>query len=156
MAESVSTMLDLSCIELDLKSKRKPELIKELVMLLDRGGKISDPKKLAAELTEREKLCSTGIGSGIAIPHVLSSTVTETVLALGLKADGARFESVDNLPVTLFFLLVGPERSNAEHLQVLSRLSRYLHDRVFCRTLRKASSPEMVLAAIEEKERSAP
>ena len=156
MSATMSEMLDPACIDLVIEGKRKPELIDELVRLLDKGGKVSDPRKLAAEVLEREKLTSTGIGSGIAIPHAMSSTVTETILAFGLKREGARFDSVDNQPVTLFFLLVGPEGSYAEHLRVLSRLSRYLHDRTFCRALREADSSDAVLKAIRDKERDAP
>ena len=156
MPESISAMLDPACIELKLKGRRKLDLIAELVMLLDRGGKVTDPRKLAAYIIEREKLASTGIGSGIAIPHAMSDTVKETVLAFGLKADGARFDSVDNQPVTLYFLLAGPEGSHTEHLRVLSRLSRYLHDDAFRKALRAADSPEAVIAAIEAKERSTP
>jgi fructose-specific phosphotransferase system IIA component len=148
-------MLDPACIDLNLKAKRKPELIEELVTLLNQGGKISDADRLTTEVVEREKLASTGIGRGIAIPHALSTTVTETVLAFG-RHKGARFDAVDNKPVKLFFLLVGPEGTQAEHLRVLSRLARYLHDDAFCNALRNASAPAEVIAAIESKEQSAP
>ena len=156
MPESISEMLDPLCIELELKGKRKSNLIAELVTLLDRGGKITDPKKLAADIIEREKLASTGIGSGIAIPHAMSNAVKETILAFGRKPEGARFDSVDNQPVTLYFLLAGPVGSHTEHLRVLSRLSRYLHDETFRKALRDAGSPEAVIAAIEAKEGNAP
>lgn len=156
MSESISEMLDLSCIDLSLTSRKKIDIINELVTLIDRGGKISDANQLATEIIAREKLFSTGIGSGIAIPHTLSTTVTHSVLAFGRKEEGARFDSVDNLPVTLFFLLVGPEGSHAEHLRVLSRISRYLHDRSFCEKLREAATPQDVLDAFGEKEQSSP
>lgn len=156
MAETISEMLDLACINLSLESKKKPDLIVELVTLIDHGGKISDANQLTSEIIEREKLASTGIGSGIAIPHALSSTVAQSILAFGRKSKGARFDSVDKLPVTLFFLLVGPEGSHSEHLRILSRLSRYLHDRNFCKILREADTPQEVLEAFREKEQSAP
>lgn len=145
-------MLDPRCIELELKAKRKPELIDELVSLLARGGKVTDARQLSVEVHERERLASTGIGSGIAIPHTLSPTVTDTMLAFGLKLDGARFEAVDNQPVSIFFLLVGPEGAHAEHLRVLSKLARYLHDRTFCQALLDSTTTDAVIAAFRRKE----
>jgi fructose-specific phosphotransferase system IIA component len=156
MTSTLSDMLDPMCIDLDLEGKRKPDIIKALVKVLGRGGQVSDLKKLTSDVIEREKVASTGIGSGIAIPHAMSDTVDKTLLAFGLKKDGARFDSVDNRPVTLFFLLVGPSGSHAEHLKVLSRIARYLHDERFCRALHDALTPEDVIAAIEEKDRNSP
>jgi fructose-specific phosphotransferase system IIA component len=153
MAATLREMLNPVCIDLELKGKRKPEIIEALAELLGRGGKVSDTGILAAEVLEREKLASTGIGSGIAIPHAMSSTVSETQLAFGLKREGVRFDSVDHRPVNLFFLLVGPAGSHTEHLRVLSRIARYLHDSRFCDALKEADSPEAVMAAVEEKER---
>ncbi len=156
MPDNLSDILDPRCIELELTGKRKPELITELVGALDRGAKVSDSKQLCREVLEREKLASTGIGSGIAIPHALSSTVFETIMAFGLKLDGARFDAVDKQPVSIFFLLVGPLGAHAEHLRVLSKLARYLHDRTFCQALLDARSKEEVTEALRKKEQSDP
>ena len=156
MTSTLSDMLDPICIDLELGGKRKPDIIEELVKVLDRGGRVSDLKKLTSDVIEREKVASTGIGSGIAIPHAMSDTVDRTLLAFGLKRDGARFDSVDNRPVTLFFLLVGPTGSHAEHLKVLSKIARYLHDESFCRALHDAMTPKDVIDAIEEKDRNSP
>ena len=154
MAIDMSGLLDARCVGLELEQKKKPELIAELVELLNRGGRTTDPIRLSTEIMEREKLSSTGIGNGIAIPHVLSSTVSGTSLAFGRKLDGARFDAVDNQPVSLFFLLVGPQGSHAEHLRILSKLARYLHDRTFCQALLDAADPEAVIAAFRRKEES--
>jgi fructose-specific phosphotransferase system IIA component len=156
MSNLVSTLLSPECVSLELQGKRKPEIIEELVYLLANGDKVADPRRLADEVAHREKLASTGIGSGIAIPHALSATVTETAMAFGLKLDGVRFDAVDNQPVSIFFLLVGPEGSQAEHLRVLSKLARYLHDRTFCQSLLDATTPQAIVHAIERKESSDP
>jgi fructose-specific phosphotransferase system IIA component len=152
MAASLAELINPVCIELDLQGKRKPDLIRELAEVLARSGEIDDVDSLTGEILKREKISSTGIGSGIAIPHCLTSQVRETHIAFGRKLEGARFEAVDNQPVALFFLLVGPEGDHARHLQVLSRIARYLHDMNFCRELLAAQSPEAVIAAIREKE----
>lgn len=154
MAIEMSGLLDPRCVGLELEQKKKPELIAELVELLNRGGRTTDPARLSAEIMEREKLSSTGIGNGIAIPHVLSSTVGGTSLAFGRKLDGARFDAVDNQPVSLFFLLVGPQGSHAEHLRILSKLARYLHDRTFCQALLDAANSDAVIEAFRRKEES--
>jgi fructose-specific phosphotransferase system IIA component len=156
LPENLSDILDPRCVELELDGKRKQDLIRELVDVLDRGGKVSDASQLAREVLEREKLASTGIGSGIAIPHALSSTVSETVMAFGLKLDGARFDAVDKQPVSIFFLLVGPVGAHAEHLRVLSKLARYLHDRTFCQALLDGQSEEDIIAALRSKEHDSP
>lgn len=156
MTSTFGDMLDPSCIDLDLGGKRKPDIIEALVNVLGRGGRVSDLKKLTSDVIEREKVASTGIGSGIAIPHAMSDTVDRTLLAFGLKRDGARFDSVDNRPVTLFFLLVGPSGSHADHLKMLSKIARYLHDDQFCRALHDARTPEDVIEAIENKDRDSP
>jgi len=80
--------------------------------------------------------------------------VGETAMAFGRKLEGARFDAVDNQPVALFFLLVGPEGSHTEHLRLLSRLSRYLHNPGFRQALLSASSPQDVLQAFAEREAS--
>jgi len=153
MAELLSGMLDPRCIELELKGKRKSELIREMAEILSRGGIIRDVDSLAAEIMEREKLSSTGIGSGIAIPHCLSPQVSQTMIAFGRKKGGAKFNAVDNQPVELFFLLVGPEGDYAGHMQILSKIARYLHDPRFCNDLLSAESAEDVITAFKGKEK---
>ncbi|WP_319558941.1 PTS sugar transporter subunit IIA [Marispirochaeta sp.] len=152
MAINISELLNPACIELDLAAKKKPDIIKELASVLARGGGVEDQDKLYKELMKREKMTSTGIGSGIAIPHCLSSQVQEMHVAFGRKLEGAKFDAVDNQPVSLFFLLAGPEGGHSRHLQVLSRLARYLHDPGFCNELLAAAAPEEVIAAFTRKE----
>jgi fructose-specific phosphotransferase system IIA component len=147
-------ILDERCIALELTGRKKPEIIAELVDTLIRGVAVSDPELLTRELVDREKLSTTGIGSGIAIPHALSGTVEETALAFGRKLEGTRFDAVDNQPVALFFLLVGPKGTHTEHLRLLSRLSRYLHNPTFRQRLLDATSADEVLQAFADREQS--
>lgn len=152
MAPAISEILAPDRVALELESKKKPELIEELVRLVESSGKTSDATRLLEQVMERESISTTGIGNGIAIPHCLSETVDETLLAFGRKRDGARFDSVDNQPVSIFFLLIGPAGAEGEHLRVLSKLARYLHDRTFCQALLDAETPEEVIAALRAKE----
>lgn len=151
----LAEMLETSTIKLELEARKKNEALQEMVELLHRAGKIQDQAAALAGLVEREKLTSTGIGSGIAIPHLLTAEAQETVMAFGRKKDGLRFDSVDNQPVTLIFLIVGPKHQEYAHLRLLSRLSRLLHDDSFRQALLDAGTPDEVLAIVrgeEEKE----
>jgi fructose-specific phosphotransferase system IIA component len=152
MTVNLSDLLNPACIELNLKSKKKPDVLKELTAVIARSGSIGDLDKLYEELLKREALASTGIGRGIAIPHCLTSQVKNTIMGFGRKLEGIKFDAVDDEPVTLFFLLVGPERYQYRQLQALSRLARYLHDQKFCDELLSANSVEAVIDAFKRKE----
>jgi fructose-specific phosphotransferase system IIA component len=152
MSTRLSELLKPDCIELDLQGKKKPEIIGELLEVISRCADIGDRDAMYDSLMEREELSSTGIGNGIAIPHCLTPKAGATSVAFGRKLEGARFDSVDNQPVTLFFLLIGPEGNPNLHLQLLSKLARYLHDGTFCQKLLSAESSEEVIEAFRSKE----
>ena len=153
MTIRLSDLLKPECIELDMKAKKKPDLIQELIAVMSRCVDFQDPESISSALMERERLSSTGIGNGIAIPHCLTPQVKSPHIALGRKPGGAKFDSVDNQPVALFFLLVGPEDDPNIHLQILSKLARYLHDSMFCNSLLAAKSPKEVIQAFRSKEK---
>jgi fructose-specific phosphotransferase system IIA component len=149
---TLADLLDATTIKLELEARKKNEALQELIELLHRAGKIEDPKAALNGLIEREKLTSTGIGSGIAIPHLLSPDAEQTVMAFGRKREGLRFDSIDNQPVTLIFLVVGPKNQEYAHLRLLSRLSRLLHDGEFRRTLLEAETSQEILRILRREE----
>ncbi len=153
MSAKLSELLKPDCIELDLQGRKKPEIIREMLGVISGCVDIGNEETLFEELMERERLSSTGIGNGIAIPHCLTPHVETTQLAFGRKLDGVKFDSVDNRPATLFFLLIGPDSNPNLHLQMLSKLARYLHDGTFCRRLLTAKSSEEVIEAFRSKEK---
>ena len=124
MATDLSELLDPAGIELNLTARRKPDIIRELTEILARICPVDDMDAIVTELMEREALSSTGIGSGIAIPHCLTPQVDETIIVFGRKLDGVKFDSVDNQPAVLFFLLAGPEGDHARGEEVQARLVR--------------------------------
>ncbi len=139
-------------VKLDLAERKKKRVIRELVGLLEPAG-IKDYEKLAAKILEREKMTSTGIGHGVAIPHVLSNAVDRTVMVLGRSSAGIPFDSVDKKPVHLFFLIVGPASSTAEHLKILSKLGRMVTEPDFRESLMKAADEaeiRQIIASGEE------
>jgi fructose-specific phosphotransferase system IIA component len=152
MVHTLSDLLNPDCIELNLKSRRKKDIIRELAQVVSRCGIISDTEALGKEILMREKLSSTGLGGGIAIPHCMTDLVTEPHIALGRKADGVRFDAIDNRPVYLFIVLIGPTGDHTTHLQVLSKLARYLHDNAFYKRLLEAETSKDIVNAFQEKE----
>ncbi|HET9869360.1 MAG TPA: PTS sugar transporter subunit IIA [bacterium] len=145
--------LTADAIKLNLESKTKKDVIKEMVDLLVKAGKVKDKKKMLQTLLEREELGSTGIGQGIAIPHGKSDTVSDLAAAFGVSQEGLSFDSLDGEPVNLFFLLVAPEGAAGAHLKALARISSLLKDKYFRKSLLSAKSPDEVLKIIQEEEK---
>ncbi len=139
-------------IILDLKSTTKNEVIAELVSALFAKESPEVKDEILAALLEREKLGSTGIGSGVAVPHAKSARVNNIACALGVVKKGLDFEALDAAPVYLIFLLVAPPSSQSEHLNILARIVRLLKDRVFRQALREASESEVVVRLISEED----
>ncbi len=150
--EAISDVLDASCVSLEIRSKKKPDVIAELVQILADAGKIDSPDTITEQVVQRESMMSTGIGGGIAVPHCLSPAVDQTFIAIGRHQKGAKFDAVDKKPVKLFFLMVGPEGAHSTHLRLLSRLSRLLHDETLKSGLLNASTPEEVVELFVRRE----
>jgi PTS system nitrogen regulatory IIA component len=102
-------------------------------------------------LLEREKLGSTGIGDGIAIPHGKMSGLNDLMISFGRSKDGIDFNAMDGKPVHLFFLLMAPENSAGQHLKILAKLSRMLKDTNFRKKLMSAKSKDELYKIIEER-----
>ncbi len=139
-------ILKKESISVDLKSKGKEEVLKELTELL--GKDIKDKKKIVKVLIERENLGSTGIGQGIAVPHGKMNNINKLVAALGISKKGVDFNSLDGEPVYIFFLLVAPKDSAGPHLKALARISRILRNTSFCNILRKSKDVEQIYRLI--------
>jgi fructose-specific phosphotransferase system IIA component len=152
-ASKLSNLLAPSRIRIELKARKKEEALAELLDLLESEGKIPDRQAVLEALLEREKLAPTGIGSGVAIPHVFVESLSETLVALGMKRKGIGFNSIDRKPARLIFLILGPENQAAGHLQLLSRMARYLRIPEFRSALLSARDPQEVLGVIERMEK---
>jgi PTS system nitrogen regulatory IIA component len=103
-------------------------------------------------LLEREKLGSTGIGDGIAIPHGKSTELSQIISGFGLSKRGINFDSLDGKPAHLFFLLVAPENSVGTHLKMLARISRMLKNVEFRKKLLGANSQQEIYQIISEED----
>jgi fructose-specific phosphotransferase system IIA component len=148
----LTQILQPSCIAAPLKSKDKDSAIEELVNILASAGQVKNAMMALEAVMEREQTRSTGIGSGIAIPHGKCAAVEELVMAVGIAAEPIDFASIDNKPVNIIVLLISPLDKTGPHIQALARISRLLLDEQFKTKLEKASSPEEVYQLISTKE----
>jgi len=151
--DKMKEIIDARCVQLDLTARRKDEVVAELVKLLADAGKLDGVDRYVAEVLAREKISSTGIGNGIAIPHRLVTGVNEIMISVGRSAKGIPFDSVDGKPAHLIFLIIGPQGRNNEYLKILSKLSSHLNDRSFFEALMRVKNPEEVVELVKERER---
>ncbi|MGQ9858379.1 MAG: PTS sugar transporter subunit IIA [Thermodesulfobacteriota bacterium] len=134
----------------ELKATGKHDIIRELVDVLPRQK--LDRDRVVQVLMDREKLGSTGIGDGVAIPHGKLAELDSILGAFGRSTKGVEFESLDGNPTHLFFLLVAPENSAGAHLKALARISRLFKDGQFRRTLMDAHDREELYRALVEED----
>jgi PTS system nitrogen regulatory IIA component len=142
-------VLPKEAIITDIKSKVKNEVIEELVASISTITGINRAE-LIRVLLERERLGSTGIGGGIGIPHGKLKNLESLIMGFGLSRKGVDFESIDNRPTHLFFILLTPENSTGLHLKLLARISRLLKNESFKKKLMKATDSDQVYSIIEE------
>lgn len=145
-------VLKPEAITADIKGATKLEVLTEMVELLFPQETPEARSEVLQALLDREKLGSTGIGSGVAVPHAKSEKTAQIICAFGVAKKGLDFEALDQAPVYLIFLLVAPPHSPSEHLNVLARIVRLLKDRVFRQALREAASREEIIRLINEED----
>lgn len=149
---NLSDYLCESCILMDLSGTNKKEIIRNLVAVLTRKVQIADVTDIIRKLEERESLKTTGIGSGIAIPHCKSAEIDDVQLVIGISKAGIDFQALDNKPAHFFFLLVAPEKGGAEHLKASAKIVRLFREDAFRNKLLSKNTPAEVLAFIRENE----
>lgn len=133
----------------DLQSSDKKGVIDELALPVARMANI-DHREIVRVLIERERLGSTGIGDGIAIPHGKLPGLDELILGFGISSQGVNFDALDGKPSYIFFLLLSPDNSTGIHLQLLARISKLLREETFKEKLRGAADADQVIKIISE------
>lgn len=136
----------------DLKVSSKEEAIRAMVKSLIAAGNINadEEESIINKLLEREKLGSTGIGNGVAVPHTKHPSVDDLVATVAIAKDGVEFDSLDGMPVYILFLLISPPDRSGDHLRGLENISRHLRNQKFCSFLRQASSKNDVIDLLRE------
>ena len=149
----LTELISAEHIDAYLSEKKKEDALATLVGLLAKSGSVDNPAACVSALMDRENLASTGIGGNIAIPHVLLDDVSETVIAIGRSREGIGFGSLDGNPVNLIFLVVGPARQDLLHLQLLSKLARYLRDENYRNGLMEAKDAAEIIDIVYQYEK---
>jgi fructose-specific phosphotransferase system IIA component len=148
----LTQILQPACVKVPLTGKDKQAVIAELVDVLDANKLLIDKDDVLQSVMNREATRSTGIGSGIAIPHGKCKGVKELVMAIGISRQGIEFQSIDEKPVHIVVLLASPMDKTGPHIQALARISRLMLDENFRNKLRNASSPKELFDLISSKE----
>ncbi len=148
----ISELLNPEAIVADLQAKDKEKALAELTDSLISCEPTLDRGAVIAVLREREKLGSTGIGDGVAIPHGKLAGISELKLVFGRSHTGVDFESMDGQPAHLFFLLIAPEESVGVHLKTLAKISKLLKDAVARKKLLDAPDQQAIYQVILDKE----
>jgi PTS system nitrogen regulatory IIA component len=148
----LSEILRPECIISDLKAHDKKGALEELSAVITDQEPSLNKGYLLQVLLERERLGSTGIGEGIALPHGKVNRLDRLLVSFGRSLEGLSFDSIDDQPAYLFFLLVAPENSAGAHLQALAKISRFLKDSKFRQRLMEAKSDDEIYRIIIEKD----
>ncbi len=147
-------LLSEDVITTSLQSTTRDGVIAELVDLLVRRGILAESSRASVleAVNAREASQSTGLGSGVAIPHGLSAEVDDVVAALGIHPTGVEFEAIDGQPVRLVILLVVPPNMFQAHVRTLAGIARVLNDASLREMLLEAREAETVLEVLIDRE----
>lgn len=148
-------LIDVVCpdaVIAQLDSSERDNVIEQLVLSLAEHTKMSAAvaKTLAKAVIKRENEASTGIGKGVAVPHVKHKAITDPVAVVGCSQEGVDFASLDKQPVYSVFLLLSPASNPDKHLQAMETIFKNLQKEDFRRFLRQARTPEAILEAIKD------
>ena len=149
---SVSQLLGQNMIRLGLAGATKEEVLLGVTELLKGDPRVNDFEQMQQAVLEREKIMSTGVGKGIALPHAKTSAVNEITLAFAVTAQPIEYNAVDNEPVRILFLILSAENEKTAHIKLLSRISRLMNDDTLRKELLTAESSGEVLSVFKLNE----
>ena len=130
-----------SAVSVDLRGATKTAVLEELVGLLAEAGVVADRAAALEAVLARERLGSTGCGSGVAVPHARLPGLDRPIVAVGLSRAGVDFGAVDGQPVRIFFLILGPQGAPEAYLNILSQIAKLLKEDDFRASLLSAPDP---------------
>jgi PTS system nitrogen regulatory IIA component len=142
---NISDLLAPDAILPALKAQSKKPLLQELAARAHQITRVPE-RRIFETLMERERLGTTGVGAGIAIPHGRIAEAKNITGVFARLESAIDYEAVDGQPVDLVFMLLAPEDAGADHLKALARVSRLLRNAATCEKLRATASPEALYA----------
>ena len=150
----ISDILSPDVVEVNLDVADKDDSIRKIIEISARTGRILDINKVTETIFERERLVSTGVGKGFAIPHGKTDAISDIVASFIITKNPIDFDSIDGEPVRFIFLLIGKETLLNTHIKLLSRISRLMNKEYFRDKLLEANSKEEVLNIFKEEEKN--
>ena len=148
---NINDMLNDNSILINFEATSKKHLLNELCKLANKNFNI-DERVLLESLTKREKLGSTAVGNGIAIPHSNVSGIEKPLVLVATLFNGLEFNAIDDQPVDIIFLLLAPDEKSSEHLQALALISRLLRDNELTNKLRGCKNSESAMMVITQND----
>jgi fructose-specific phosphotransferase system IIA component len=148
----ISDILTDTLVATGLAGDSKKEIIDAMIDLVASSPKVTDKEKVRKAIFEREEIMSTGVGNGFAIPHGKTDAVTDIVAAFAVTAEPIDYQSLDEKPVRLVFLLVGKDNLVGPHIKLLSRISRLMNKEEFRKRLLELKTPAEIMDAFRQEE----
>ncbi len=148
----INQLLDPNRVRIDLPGTSKSEVINALVDVLEGHEGIDSLETVRSAIFEREEMMSTGVGKGLGLPHAKTPATTETVAAFATTAQPVDFGAIDDDPIRLLLLLVGPEDHKSQHVKILGRISRLVSRDPLREQLIEAEEPETVIQILRKGE----
>jgi fructose PTS system EIIBC or EIIC component len=148
----ITDILNEKVIVTKLPGTTKSEILNAMIELAATSDRVIDKEKMRSAILEREKIMSTGVGSGFAIPHGKTDAVQDIVAAFAITEQPIDYQSLDDQPVRIIFLLVGKDNSVGPHIKLLSRISRLMNKEEFRKKLIDAESSSEILQIFKQEE----
>ena len=148
----INQLLRPEQVRIALSGTSKSDVINALIDVLDGHEDIDSLEAVRQAIFDREEMMSTGVGKGLGLPHAKTAAATDTVAAFATTADPVDFGAIDDEPIRLLLLLVGPEEHKSKHIKILGRISRLISRDDLRRRLVEAKDPETVIDLIRQGE----
>jgi fructose-specific phosphotransferase system IIA component len=150
----ITDVLEEQFVRTNLPGNSKEDIINSMISLIGNSKNVLDPEKVRQAIFEREKIMSTGVGNGFAIPHGKTDAVKDIVAAFAVTEHPVDYQALDDQPVRLVFLLVGKDSLVGPHIKLLSRISRLMSSQDFREQLLACKSPKDVIELFRRREAS--
>lgn len=135
----------------DLKGKTKQDVLQELVDVISTAPEVTDKNDFFISIMKREKIMSTGIGIGLAVPHVKIDSVKDFIMAIGRKKEGIEFDSLDGKPVYLVIMIGANTEQRDDYLKVLAKISLLLKSPEFREKMTNAGNADEIMELLKDK-----
>ncbi|MCZ6776062.1 MAG: PTS sugar transporter subunit IIA [Ignavibacteria bacterium] len=150
----ISDILTEDMVITELQGESKEQIIGAMIDLISGSQKVIDKQKVREAIFERERIMSTGVGNGFAIPHGKTDAVSDIVAAFAITAQPIDYQALDEKPVRLVFLLVGKDNMIGPHIKLLSRISRLMNKEEFRKRLLNLKTSKEIIDMFKQEEAS--